>query len=443
MELSTQPRSILRIGFPIMFGLLVEFIVVLCDGAFLSRYSDTSFNGAGIGGMLYISFFMLGLGLSSGAQIVIARRVGESRFSEVGTVFRHISLLLLASAGIIFLIYRFVTPSLLTEVLHSQSIAQAVIDFIHFRSWGFLSAFGYLTLVALFTGIGQTRVLILFAITTAGVNVVLDYGLIYGHWGLPEMGIQGAALASFAAETTSFVVALSYSLLQPALGPYQLWNKIRFQWTTILDLLRVSIPLVGQHFLSFAGWFVFFALIEQRGELNFQASNVIRHVYLLLFIPILGFSAVTQTYVSNLLGAGKVELIGPTVKRIIAMSLVGTLILILGLLAFPKVFLGILSESDQVTLLAIRILWMVSPALILFSITFILFAVISGSGSTREALLIESSVMALYILCAFLLTIVWPQPIEIIWASEYVYFGLLGIFSWLYLRRGTWKKKEV
>ena len=426
-----------------MFGLLVEFVVVLCDGAFLSRYDANSFNAAGIGGMLYLSLFMLGLGLSSGAQIIIARRAGAGKLAEVGKVFRHVGLLLFVTGLLLLFLFRYVAPAAMAQFMQSKQMADAVVLFAHYRGFGFLSGFGYLALTALFTGTGCTNVLVLFSLITAITNIVLDYALIFGHWGFPEMGIEGAALASFLAESTAFLVGLGYIILHPQLRPYEIWSSFRPSISVFQRLLKVSLPLVGQHFLSFTGWFLFFALIEQLGETSFQASNVVRHLYLLLFIPILGFSSVTQTYVSNLLGAGQSDLIPTTVRRIVWMTITGTLILLGSLLIFPATYLSILTDTPEVVDLSIRIIYVISPALFIFSVTFIVFAVISGSGNTRQALIIESTVILSYLVVTYFLAIIWPQPVEWIWASEYVYFGLMGILSWVYLRKGTWKLKQI
>ena len=77
--LSTSYQAILKLALPISAGTFTQFLVVLTDNFFLSKVSDSALNGAGNAGILYITLAMVGQGLSSCGQILIARRVGEGR----------------------------------------------------------------------------------------------------------------------------------------------------------------------------------------------------------------------------------------------------------------------------------------------------------------------------------------------------------------------------
>jgi Na+-driven multidrug efflux pump len=76
-------------------------------------------------------------------------------------------------------------------------------------------------------------------------------------------------------------------------------------------------------------------------------------------------------------------------------------------------------------------------------VTSILLNTIEGSGRTRQAMRIELGTIAIYLTLVYFITIVHPQEIHVIWMSDYLYFGALGIFCWLYLRYSNWKYTAV
>jgi Na+-driven multidrug efflux pump len=82
-------------------------------------------------------------------------------------------------------------------------------------------------------------------------------------------------------------------------------------------------------------------------------------------------------------------------------------------------------------------------AVLIFSVTSILLNTIEGSGRTKQAMRIEILTIAIYLVAVYYVTIVNPQEIHVIWMTDYLYFGLLGAASWLYLRYSNWKFTSV
>ncbi len=426
-----------------MFGTFVQFIVVLADGSFLSRVGGDDFNAAGIGGVMYVAFFMLGVGFASGAQILIARREGEGRYREVGSLFNHTLVGLLLMGVTLFVAFFFLGPVILGKTLKSEAIFVALDEFLHYRSWGFIVSFINLALVAFYVGVARTNILIWTTLITAGVNIVLDYALIFGNWGFPQMGVGGAALASLLSEITALVFAIIYTIFNPTIKKYCLLKFRRLYKNVIRRLFRISWPLMIQQFLSLAAWFIFFNLIEQLGSQELEASNVVRHLYFLAMVPIMGFSSVTKTFVSNLIAQKKLDEVVPAIKKIVTLSAAFTSFIVLMLLLFPHFFIGVINEDPNVVEMSISILHVVAVSLVLFSISTVLFNMISGSGDTRSALLIEFSIIVVYLFAASYVAVVRQADIQVVWYCEYIYFGLLGLVSFVYLKKGKWKTIQV
>ena len=92
---------------------------------------------------------------------------------------------------------------------------------------------------------------------------------------------------------------------------------------------------------------------------------------------------------------------------------------------------------------AISTLNVISFTMFFFSIAFILFNGVSGSGNTKISLLIEFITISIYLVATYYIAIVLKSSLQIVWCSEFIYFGLLGLLSFGYLKWGNWHKVDI
>ena len=187
-------------------------------------------------------------------------------------------------------------------------------------SWGFFFAFVNVMFRALYIGITRTKVLTMNAVVMALVNVLLDYILIFGKFGMPEMGIKGAAVASVMAEAASLAFFLIYTYAKVDFKKFGLnhWQKIDF--SLLGKILSISCFTMIQYFLAMATWFVFFIAIERLGQRELAIANIVRSIYIVMLIPVQALSTTTNSLVSNLIGAGGITHVMCLIWRIARMS---------------------------------------------------------------------------------------------------------------------------
>ena len=167
--------QIWRIAYPILISMLMEQLVGMTDAAFLGRVGEIELGASALGGIFYIAVFMLGLGFSIGAQILIGRRNGEANKLTLA-------------------------PMILNAIIASPAVATAANDYLHWRVPGFFFAFVTVMFRAFYVGTTNTRTLTLNSMTMVLCNVIFNYVLIFGKLGLPAFGIAGAAMGSTLAE---------------------------------------------------------------------------------------------------------------------------------------------------------------------------------------------------------------------------------------------------
>ena len=232
-------------------------------------------------------FTTIAMGFAIGIQIIIARRYGEGNYKRIGVIFEHGSLFVMILGLLLLSVLYFFSDRLLLWLIDSDNIYAASLDYIKYRQFGIVFVcFNYLYR-ALYVGISNTKVITYSTIIMAVVNIVLDYCLIFGRCGFPEMGIGGAALASFCAEVSAFIFFTIYSYVTLRKKEYEMFKLHKLEGELMGRILKVSTPTMVQRLFSFSVWFVFFVLIEKMGETATGISSIVRSVYMILLFIIL------------------------------------------------------------------------------------------------------------------------------------------------------------
>ena len=446
-------KGIIRVALPISLGSFVQFLVVLTDNYFLSRIGITegspelgmnAMNGAGNSALIYITLLMFAIGLSSGAQVLIARRNGEKKYAVAGQFFANSLWICIGLGTVLFIGLRWITANALDPLLESDAVLENMQRFLNIRMLGMLFYPITLIIMAFYAGIARTKLLMYTTVLTAIINIILDWILIFGKAGAPVMGLEGAAIATVIAEAAAFIFATIFIFADRKNKPYQIWNAIRsFTFNYTRRIAKVSVPIVGQQVIALSTWTVFFFMVENLGEKSLQASHVVRCMYLLIFVSVMGVGQATKTYVSSLIAEERQRDLRTCLKRLIIINLSGVLILTHGMWLYPGFIADQFTDDAEVLMLATKSLLIVIPAMLLAAISSVFLNAVEGSGRTPIALIIEIIAITLYLFFTYLLTSVFQQPVYLVWMNDYLYFGIIALMGGLYLKFGRWKNVKI
>jgi len=436
-------KSIFKMTLPIMLGGFIQFILTFTDTAFLGRLGEVSLNAAGNGGLLYMTAIIACQGISEGVQILIARRNSQKEYKQVGVLLVQSLYIVVLFSAILYLLFYGGKNVLITAITSDPILRDATNNFLDYRSIGAFFALAQLAINAYFMGIGSTRILILFSAITAFSNIGLDYILIFGKLGFPAMNEAGAGLASSIAEILSLLFSVIYLI-------YFLKDRNHFKDISlkpeikrIKKILKLSAPLMGQRLLSMSGWTVFFFIIEKMGSHDLAISQLIRSLYFLTFIPVMGFSICTRTFTSHFSGTKEYDKVRTSIKKIMIAGLVSTVVLIHGYFFYPELILSLLTNNPVLIADTAKVLKVISFSMILFTLSNVLFNAVGGIGDTRATFIIESISIAGYLAVSYYLTIIANASILQVWCLEFLYFGTLALYSLIYFKFFNWKKFDL
>ncbi|MBC8046559.1 MAG: MATE family efflux transporter [Fimbriimonadaceae bacterium] len=443
MQIQITYRQIISLSLPLMATSLFNNVINLIGVAFMGRVGETELAAIGIAALVFILLTMIPYGFSVGFQIIIARRAAEQEYTSIGKIFNNNLVFMCAVGILLFLFLRFLAPIALEPFFSSQAIYDAGMSYLHYRSFEiFLACFAF-TLIAFYTSIGDNKIIGISALVMLLVNIFFNYSLVFGENGFPEMGIEGAGLASLISSSTACLLNLGYLIFSKYRKQFGLFNFRKFEWLQVQSGLKLSGPIVLQHFLSTGTWAIFFLMIEKMGIEALAASNVAKEVYMILGVTTWGFANATNSLVSNLLGQGRHDEVFELVKKVIWVSLVFSFALCAAILIFPSYFVEIFTNDEKIIQEAIGPVRIAGVCLVMMAVSSILFRAVTGTGATRYSLLLEFITLIIYMVYVIILIPVLNVNLTIAWTSEFIYWLALAWLCWNYLKGGKWKTYKV
>ncbi len=443
MKNSVSSRDIIRLAAPISLSLLIPQISFLANNIFLGRVGERELAVSGIAGIFYLLLVMIGSGLANGVQIQIARRAGEGDPRGIARIFTNgIMLSLLLSLGLI-LLSLWLAPLLFGAGLQDQENAAYSMRFLYIRVWGLPFIMLLQVSNAFYIATGRSRLLILQSVSAAFINVLFDYFLILGKCGFPAMGLEGAAIASVSGELAGCGVAYFVFYFRRIYRQYPLRLWLFFDGIQARRSLRISAPLIVQYLFSIGGWEIFFFYVEHLGTRELAASQILRSILGIAGVVTWAFAAASSTMVSNVIGQGRPQMVFPLVVKIAKICLVTTGTIGLLLLLFPVQFLSLYRDDPSLVQFALPSLRVIVLSTLLMSVSTVVFNAVVGTGKTLVNLTMEVISVCLYILYCYVVIERLRSPLHIAWAADLVYWTVLLVMSYAYLRYGKWKGKTL
>jgi MATE family multidrug resistance protein len=320
-------------------------------------------------------------------------------------------------------------------------VYQGTVSFLQYRILGL----PFLMLTQLINGfyiaISKSRFLIYGAVVGNVINVFLDYGLIFGHWGMPLLGLRGAAYASIIAELSSMIVMYALFVAHKMQLHFAVFHHIKWNIKITRDTMKVSMPLIVQYIFSIGGWQIFFIYIEHLGIVESAASHILRSVLGIVSIGTWALASTCNSMVSNLVGQGNLQAIMALVRKILLLSFAFAASVSLLLYCFPVVFLSAYTNDAAVISTARSSLNLLCISTLIMALATICFNAVVGLGKTWINLCIEVLCVSLYVVYIVVVMGYGSGNLLMAWASEFVYWISLLVLSGLYLKLGSWQRK--
>ena len=405
--------AIWAISVPIMGGMISQNILNLVDIGMVGHLGDTALAATGIGSFtnyLAISFI---IGLSAGVQALAARRLGEGRHDETALPLNGGLLLALAIGLPLCTVLYLAVPGFYPFLSGDPAVIEQGVPYLQVRILSMIAVGMNFSFRGYWSAIHMTGVYLRTLLVMHAINIFLNWVLIFGHLGAPEMGVLGAGLATtislYIGTGLYFFFALRHArdkgFLQGIPSRSTLWQQF-----------RLSLPSSLQQLFFSAGLVTLIWIMSQIGTAEVAAVNVLMTFHITAVLPPFGVALAATTLVGNALGRGDIEDAALWGWNSAALALVYGVLLSLALIPLADPLLGVFLTNPDTRQLAYwpMILW----ALVIGFDTsgMVLMNALIGAGDTRRSMWI--SVIAQWIFFLPLAFIAGPM----------LGFGLLGVW---------------
>lgn len=442
-------RDFLIIATPLILSTASWSVQHFVDRVFLTWYSTEALAAAlpaGIASFTVISLFM---GTAQYANTFVAQYIGARRPERVGPAVWQ-SVYLAIASGFLALIPAYFSTELFDLIGHTPAIRHQ--ETIYFRILCYGTGLQVLATATscFFSGRGETWILLAVNVVAIATNIVLDYALIFGHWGLPEMGMEGAAWATNIGLLVSALCFTGLFLSKRYRAEFATLRGWKFDPMLMRRLLRYGGPN-GVNFMLDIMAFTFFLLIVGRlGPIPLAATNLAFNINSLAFMPLIGCGIAVSTMVGQCLGRDEPQQAEYCTWTGVHLAMLYMGGMSLGYFFLPDLFLspfGMHAEGadfETARQLARQLLRVVAIYCVFDALYMIFTAALKGAGDTRFVMWLSVALSwAIMVIPTFVALVYFDVGIFGLWSFICAYIIIMGIVFYLRFRSGRWKDMRV
>ncbi|MEN8008530.1 MAG: MATE family efflux transporter [Candidatus Krumholzibacteriota bacterium] len=429
---------------PIVLGQLSQTLMGLVDTLMVGRLGEAPLAAVGVATLLFSALAMSIKAVDVAAQSFTARRVGEGRDAEVGSVLATAVTVSMA-AGAVFMLVGLLWPGTLVGLVTTDpEVRELGRSYLLYRYAGMLPLLFFFQAKAVFDGIGWTRIGMGVGIGMNLLNVLLNWMFIFGKLGAPALGVGGAALASTLSALAAAVVILGFLLRSSVRRRFRILCRSNFQRRLIGPFLKLAWPPALQTFGIVIGFLVFYFILGRISIIAVAAANVVMRIASLSFMPGFGVGAAVQTLVGQSLGRED-----PVGARRSSWYGVGLSMVFMGIfgvifLWVPEFLMRLFSSSEELIAAGVPILRLMGLVQLIDAVGLTLAGALRGAGMTREVMFVDVATgFGLLPPLAYLFGVVMKGGLMGAWLALLTWFTLYAVGMVLLFVKSRWEEVKI
>jgi len=441
--------EVLVIGIPLILSTATWSVQHFVDRMFLSWYSPETIAAAMPAGMLSFAIISLFIGTAGYVSTFVAQYYGAKRYHRIGPALWQ-GLYISLFGGLVMLCIIPLAEPAFRFIGHSPSIQEHEVIYFQIMCIGGGAYIGSYALSGFFSGRGKTWPVMWVNAATTVVNLVLDYALIFGHWGFPELGIRGAAIATVAAGVFSLLVFFVLLFSGGKDRIYHTKKGWRFEKDLFGRLLRFGFPSGMQFFLEIAGFTGFVLIVGRLGTASLAATNIAFNINTLAFMPMIGCGIAISVLVGQYLGAQKPDIAQKAAYSGFHLTFIYMSSIAAAYALAPDIFIAPFADQadpkvfEEIYAYSVILLRFVAIYCLFDTMNIIFCSAIKGAGDTRYVM-VMTVILSVFVLIfpVFVAVEILEFGLMVAWVFATVYVISLGLSFYVRFLGGKWKSMRV
>lgn len=438
-------RKTIAIAIPVTIQALLNTTLNLIDTMMIGQLGETTIAAVGLANKVFFVFTLLLFGIVSGSSILTAQYWGKRDIFNIRKVL-GISLIMGIIGSIIFLIPSLICPKLVMQIFTpSESTINIGVAYLSIVAISYPLTAITNAYISLLRAVNEVKAPVVISLFSILINAILNYTLIFGHFGFPALGVQGAAIGTLVARIVECVSVLSIVYLKKGPAAAKIKELFNFNKEFIKMFFVTVSPVIANEFMWGLGVTMYSLVYGRMGDGAVAAITITQTVEQIAVVMFQGISAATAVILGNELGANKLKKAEIHAKYLMILQFIITLII--GFLCFltrwPLISLFTVTESvamDISKCLVVFVLYLPFKMFNLVNIT----GVLRSGGDTKAALFLDTTgVWLIGIPLTYLGGIILALPIYWVYVlvlAEEIYKFILGLKRY---KQKKWLKNIV
>ena len=437
------------VAIPLILSTATWSIQHFVDRMFLTWYSPETIAAAMPAGMLNFTIISIFMGTAGYVSTFVAQYYGAGRYHRIGPALWqgvYISLF----GGIVLLGVIPLAEPAFRLIGHSPEIQKYEVIYFQVLCLGGGAYIGSYALSGFFSGRGKTWPVMWVNAATTAVNLVLDYALIFGKWGFPELGIIGAAIATVVAGVFSLLVFFGLLFTTANDSRYHTRKGWRLEKELLVRLLRFGFPSGVQFFLEISAFTAFVLVVGRLGTASLAATNIAFNINTLAFMPMIGCGIAISVLVGQYLGAENSDVAQAAVYSGFHLTFVYMASIAAAYVLLPDLFVAPFAHQADPERFAeiygysVVLLRFVAVYCLFDTMNIIFCSAIKGAGDTQYVMIMTTILSVFVLFIPVYLTVeVLKSGLMIAWVFATAYVISLGVTFYLRFLGGKWRTMRV
>ncbi len=440
--------EMLAIAFPMLVSMGCDAVMTFTDRIFLSRLSTDHMNASLGGGLFLTTLAIFFTGLIGYSTALVAQYLGSGQKHKSANTTFHAILMALASYPILLIMVPiaeviFANMGLPEKQLYLQ------MDYLSILLWGSIFMLLRTAFSSFFSGIGKTKYVMIAAVSSMIANVGLNYVLIFGKFGMPKLGIKGAAIGTIIGSAIGVLILISVYFGKRVRESFETHRKLSFNWDILKKLLWFGFPQGIEHFLCLAAFTTLTFIFHSEGEVVATASTIMFNWDYVSFMPLIGVEIGVTSLVGKYIGAGDIKSATKSAMSGVKTGLIYSALIFVLYVFVPGILVNMFKPDGDLTVfnkafpIAVNMLRVATIYVLADAILVAMVGALRGAGDTHWTMMAAVFVHWLAVALLYIAIKVLKLNAVMGWAAVVSCFLLFCIIFIIRFRQGKWKSMKV
>lgn len=436
-------KLVLSLAGPLILSNIFGTAFELVDAVFIGKLGSAALAGVSLSGAILFFLATIGMGIGVGTVAIISRYTGEKNYKEANKTAAQAFIIGFIFAFFLSVIGFNLAPKLLTLIGAKNNVLQYGLSYIKILFLGIYTLFFLFLGSAVLRGTGDTKTPMKIMILSVCLNIIFDWILIFGKFGLPAMHTKGAAIATVLSRGIGGIIYIIIFIK----GNHNIHLKLAYLKPDIIKIkkiLKIGFPASIQMFIRSTSSIILIKLVSTFGTATLAAYGIGSRIFTLFLLPGFGFANSISTIIGHNLGAGNVQRAKKAAFTGVFYYLTVLLVLSTLIFIFSKEVIRFFNKEADVIRLGSEFLKFISISALFLSSGLIINRAFQGAGDSITPMIVTAiSLYFFQIPLAFILSFTFNLKQTGIWIAYPLSNFLQALLITILFLQGKWAHKKI